>query len=415
MNPSCIPRQRLQPARQAIVLIAAIAVIVSGLFAVDAAPALASDTKKARKLLQKGDKYLRRADRRAQQGKGKRAKRYYQKALTNYQKAYKLVPKATIFMAIARAEAGLERHADAITHFQKVVAEVDDDALKREARQHIDKLKQHVAAVKFAIGPSGAALSIDGVPRGAAPIEGMVFLAPGRHTLTVTSEGYAPYEAKLDLGAGRESTQTIELRPSSAAASTLNTTTGTSATASRATVDKPAEPESKPAPEPAIRTRPKPGRESRSSSERRPRPVFDTERLPTLEESRKRRRRRLSVNQPGRGRMILGTTVTVGFLTGAAVTGLAALQKNDTFKDDDELRSARDDARDSGKSLALTTDILLAGATLAGAYTVYHYFTSYRPQKKAYEEHQRRRRDPTFLISGYVDGRGGGLAVLGHF
>jgi len=49
--------------------------------------------------------------------------------------------------------------------------------------------------------PAGARLTIDGLPAGTTPVEGIRF-KPGRHVLRLTRDGYAPYELPFELPEG---------------------------------------------------------------------------------------------------------------------------------------------------------------------------------------------------------------------
>ncbi len=52
------------------------------------------------------------------------------------------------------------------------------------------------------VGPPGAVLTVDDLPAGSLPAS--VDLTPGRHTLRVTSYGYAPFETTADITPNRE-------------------------------------------------------------------------------------------------------------------------------------------------------------------------------------------------------------------
>lgn len=169
------------------------------------------DTDTARQLLEQGDAYLARGDARRAKGREKRAQAYYEKALGSYQKAFELVPKTAIYFAIANAESRLGRYQDAIEHYQKVLAEVDNAELTAMARRELEALSVHVATLIVHIEPKGAELSIDADLRGVAPIEQPIMLAPGEHIITVTADGYTPYEVTLSLALGSRTEKRITL------------------------------------------------------------------------------------------------------------------------------------------------------------------------------------------------------------
>ncbi len=62
-------------------------------------------------------------------------------------------------------------------------------------------------SVRIATGVSGAAIDVDGTPAGRADAAGDFFhggLAPGRHTLGVTADGYVPFHEAVTVTAGNE-------------------------------------------------------------------------------------------------------------------------------------------------------------------------------------------------------------------
>jgi hypothetical protein len=77
--------------------------------------------------------------------------------------------------------------------------------------------------------------------------------------------------------------------------------------------------------------------------------------------------------------LFIGGGATATFGIAATVTGLMALSAHDTFADDTLMAAEREDARDRGKALALTTDLLTVGAVAGAAYTAYYYLAVYRP------------------------------------
>lgn len=349
-------------ARQTGVFIAVLLIILSG-WAMSLAPAHADEKSDARKLLQAGDKYIQRGDRYKDRGKESRAVKYYERALESYQKAHRLVPKVTIYYAIANAEVKLGRYLEAVEHYQQVIDEVDNDELKAQAQSALDTgARPHLAAVVLRIKPEGAEISVDGQLRGVAPLQKPLYLLPGEHIVTVTAEGFTPHEDTLTLEAGIEIEREVELEGI-----------------------------------PVIVKKPK--IEPRSPDE----------------PDQRRKSRPTRLRKPGKGSLILGSALAVSLGAGATFTGLSAVSRESTANDESASLAARDDARSSGKTLALVTDVLVIGAVAAAAYTTYQYFSVYRPKARAYEEQERRRNDPKYWASPYVHGNGGGLVFGGRF
>lgn len=321
----------------------------------------AADIATARALLDDGDDYLARGERLERRGQRARAFALYEQALGRYRKAYELVPKATIFFAIAGAEAKLQRYLDAIGHYQRVVAEVTDAGLREQAQARIRALSARVAILELNVQPAGAEISIDGKPRGPAPIEGPIYLAAGEHTITVTAEGYTPFEERLMLRSGKPVRRDVEL-------SDVN----------------------------MLVKAPKPVQMGAA-------PMTPADARPA----------------PSRAVVIVGAALTVALAAGATTTGLLALGKEDALAANDSMRDGeglREIAR-TGQRLAVATDALAIGAVLVGTYTLYRYLGVYRPERAEYEEQRalsRRPPDPIW-IAPYAGAQGGGLAVGGRF
>jgi hypothetical protein len=317
-----------------------------------------ADVATARALLDEGDDHLARGERLERRGHRARAFALYEQALARYRKAYELVPKSTIFFAIAGAEAKLGRYLDAIEHYQRVIAEVTDAALRARAQARIRALSPRVAMLELDVRPAGAEISIDDEPRGQAPVQGPIYLAAGEHTITVKAEGYTPFEERLMLRPGKPVQREIELADVT-----------------------------------MLVKAPRPGQVGAP-------PVTPADARPA----------------PSKTVVLVGTALTVAMAAGAATTGYLALSKHEDFKAAAPDRAEQDDLARSGRTLALVADGLTIGAVLVGTYTLYRYLGVYRPERDEYEEQRVTDRTPDAIwIAPYAGAHGGGLAVGGRF
>jgi hypothetical protein len=68
----------------------------------------------------------------------------------------------------------------------------------------VKRLRPEVASGRLAltVSPDGAAVVVDGEPRGSTPID-LLELPPGAHTLVVTREGFRPAVQRFEIQAGR--------------------------------------------------------------------------------------------------------------------------------------------------------------------------------------------------------------------
>lgn len=313
----------------------------------------------ARKLLAAGDKLMKQGDRLSKR-KPEQAVEKYEKALRAYEEAYDRFPAAKIFFAIGTAELKLGRHLDAIRHFRQLLQEAESvsDELRTQVEINIDEARQYVSVLRFRVEPGGAVITVDGEDIGIAPYEEPLFVAPGEHTIAVAAEGYAPFETTVTMEAGSESDRTVALEKI------------------EQVVEKP---------------RPKPAKPARLKPRSPP---------------------------PGRTTLLVGVGATGGMAVVASITGLMAMGRHGDYTDESLPQAERDSARDSGKRLALITDLLWLGTAAVGAYTAYYYFGVYQPAKRGHERNMRlesEREARSIWVVPYAEARGGGVAVGGTF
>lgn len=284
--------------------------------------AWADEKDDARKLLAAGDKFLKRGDYNRSKGREVKAIEEFERALASYEKAFDLVPNPQIYFPIATAEERLGRHMAAYTHYAKLLAEGGElsEELVTVIKERIDGLRMHLSVLKLEITPDGASVAIDGVEVGVAPLDKEMFFEPGEHTVTVTAEGFTPYEQQLPLQAAAESKIPIDLAPIPVI------------------VEKPV--------------------------------------------ARKKRSQVVRAVVPKRP-LYIGVGVTGGMAAFATLTGIVATSKHGTYSDMTLPDAERDAARSSGKNYALVTDLLLVGTIAAGAYTAYYYYKVYKPKRAA--------------------------------
>ncbi len=297
--------------------------------------------------LAEGDEWMARGDRLRRRGRERRAARSYQRALESYQRAYKLLPRNGIFIAIARAEVRLNRHLDAIEHYRTALNEIDDRTVAREVQSEIARLKVYVAEVRFLVVPDGAEITIDNQLRGQSPLDSEIYLAPGEHLVTVTANGYTPYQSSLRVRAGEAKEHRIEL--------------------SRVPILVKA-----PKPLPPVSGTP-------ASDARAPR-------APRASSGNVMRRQAgtASVSDeamdtgPSRVGIITGVAATAVLAAAGASAGLLAWSRENTYRDTNNTPEIRNDARDSGRAWAIVADAAFGGALVVGLYTGYRYVFVYR-------------------------------------
>jgi hypothetical protein len=128
-------------------------------------------------------------------------------ALDRFQEAYALVPSPKIHYDFGLAYLGLDRRAEALSAFERFLAEAPDapaDKRERAARQ-TTALRPQVGVVEIAVkgAPDGTAIAVDGREVGRAPLARSVYLDPGRHEIAVRpSGGGAGAVERIEVRAG---------------------------------------------------------------------------------------------------------------------------------------------------------------------------------------------------------------------
>jgi PEGA domain len=253
------------------------------------------------------------------------ARRHPEQALAKLREAYAVYPTPSVFLPMALVEEKLGMKLDALAHYEALAAttgDVVDEAARQLARERILELELEVATIVVTVEPVGARVLVDGREVGVAPLTRPIRVAPGTHTLEITLAGYDSVDKSLDLQAGDRVEETHRL-----SADDL--------------VPPPEDP--------------------------RPRPVPVD---PELEEAHASRKQVLIAS--------LGFTGV--FTVGAVVTGILAVAAHGRYGDPGASVGEREDARSSGRTLAITTDILIGGALIAGGFATYWYFARVRPK-----------------------------------
>lgn len=314
---------------------------------------VAKDPATAKKWLQAGQQLVRKGDAQTRAKKLDDAKTSYQNAATAFENAVQAGDvNATYDLAVVEEKLGrLDRAA--VRYRTLVKAEGARADLVKRAQARFDELTMKTGLVMINAKPDGTTISIDGAEVGTSPLADTLVLMPGTYTVTLAAEGHQPRELELVVEAGSESERTIELEAAKVAVEP---------------VERPVED----APTPAVLP-----------------PARGPSKLPLYV-----------------GAGAAGTLAII-----ATITGVTALGKHSTFEDANASPAERADAKDSGKRLALVTDLCIAGAVVAGGFTAYWYFAKYRPAQR---NHGREQAAKANLLP-WVKPDAGGLALAGSF
>jgi tetratricopeptide (TPR) repeat protein len=251
----------------------------------------------------------------------------FRAALVEFQRAYALAPSYRILYNIAQVQFQLQDYAGALRSFQLYLKDGGDhiEATRRkEVEQDIETLHARVASLEISTNEPGAEIYVDDMLVGTGPLSSPIIVSAGRRKITARLEGYLPVTKLVDV-AGADS---VSVR-----LSLVKSAPTPPPAPAPSTVGPP------PAPSPAVPLPPG----------------------PTIE--------------PSGDVPWVGWVITGGLATGAAVTGVLALRASNDLQEKRETsdvgRESLDDASREVKRYAIATDILGAGALIAGGVSLY--------------------------------------------
>jgi len=273
----------------------------------------------------------------------------YEQALANFQEAYRLRPHPLVNVNIANCYDKLNKPLQAIFHFERFVeSDAGTPAQRTEVGSALERLRKRVGQLLLRISPDGATVMIDQGDQRRTPILEPIRLEAGHHMIQVRLPGYRTLQRNVTIDGGTTFELSLALEPETAGALPVLSVTPAAAEGDGAQSG------SSPSTEPAAA-------QSDSSADAG----------------------NGSGTGPGTGVWVAGALTGVLAVTGA-ITGVLALGASSDFDQKNEQRAnastplaridlynaARDDA-DRADALALTTDLLLAGALIGGAVTAY--------------------------------------------
>ena len=148
------------------------------------------------------------------EGKTRFEKSDYEGALTCFKLADAYIPGAQPKYRVAASLDKLGKVTEAVAAYEAFLTfagPTPDDKFKEivaESKTRVDALKQTPNKVKVALAPAdapNAKIALDGAPQAS----GELTIPPGKHTITVTADGFEP--AKLDLELGFAETKDVSI------------------------------------------------------------------------------------------------------------------------------------------------------------------------------------------------------------
>lgn len=137
----------------------------------------------------------------------------FRAALVEFQRAYELAPSFKLLFNIGQIQMELQDYAGALKAYTRYLKEGGPDVpADRVAlvNSEIERLKGRVGRLTIQT-TAGAAILIDDVQVGFAPLPEPVIVNAGQHRVTVQSQGKAPQTRAYDVAGRQELTVALEL------------------------------------------------------------------------------------------------------------------------------------------------------------------------------------------------------------
>ena len=154
--------------------------------------------------------------------------RHYREAIREFELSLSIVPNADIWFDLGRAHEQLGELNEAIDSYRRYLRDrvdaTDAAALRshmaeleqRSAREHAARARREQPAqgsLAIEANQAGSRVALDGHELGTAPLERVVPVEPGAHRVSGRRDGYAPFDARIDVQPGAVSAAYVRLIP----------------------------------------------------------------------------------------------------------------------------------------------------------------------------------------------------------
>jgi hypothetical protein len=125
-------------------------------------------------------------------------------ALRAYQDAQQKFLSPKLFFNLARCEDKLHERASAVGYYARFLKEVPnaESEIRVMAEARIRVLAREVVAVQFTSAPAGTTIAVDGRSMESVPLDGVVWVDPGRHQLSGTGPTGVPWTLEINGNPG---------------------------------------------------------------------------------------------------------------------------------------------------------------------------------------------------------------------
>jgi hypothetical protein len=127
----------------------------------------------------------------------------FERALQAFEEAYQLRPHPTVLVNIAGCYDQMGKPIDAIYRYEKFLKETKGETpQRREVKKTLEQLYQKIGTITLNVVPDGSKVQVDRAETKVSPIVEPIHLTIGKHTLTVSREGYGRVERDIDVVEG---------------------------------------------------------------------------------------------------------------------------------------------------------------------------------------------------------------------
>lgn len=137
----------------------------------------------------------------------------FEKALGGFQEVWVTEKKPKVMGNIGRCELKLGKYRDAAEHldlFLRLDTEMTPDE-RKDVYDLLGEAKKHVTTLRVTVTPAGAEVFVNGESKGRAPLEGDIFVEPGRHKIEARTDKGAEL-TEIDTQSGAEWPVKLEVK-----------------------------------------------------------------------------------------------------------------------------------------------------------------------------------------------------------
>ncbi|MGE0786484.1 MAG: PEGA domain-containing protein [Sandaracinaceae bacterium] len=145
------------------------------------------------------------------------------RALVEFEAAYRAVPDPRLLYNIGNVYAALDRSVEAVDAYERYLAAVNDvdEARREEVDAALRRHRARVGRVTFEVNVEGATIVVDGVDVGSAPLSEPVRVVVGEHDFSARATGYDEPRVRVAVAGGADVTVPLTLHAAEVARSIL--------------------------------------------------------------------------------------------------------------------------------------------------------------------------------------------------